>query len=102
MTVQPVETGTTLDLELLIGDMPAVPCEHSEHNIPGLPHDDGPATRYSQTRCTFCRSRGPVIAVCKTFANWALGNWPLRCRYCLTPGRASEVVTILGPVNSLG
>lgn len=94
-----VETSSYL--ELLVGEMPAEPCESNTHDPADQFHDDGPATHYARLHCPNCLFAG-IKGYCDSFteAIRALPNFTLRCT-CGHKAPAEEMVTILGPVGKL-
>jgi hypothetical protein len=89
-----------LDLVLLVGEMEAPPCEHSQHGIPGLAHNDGPATHYIMSSCDFCDWAPATRSVCSAYVSLVLANGPMHCTGCGRPGSAADFITVLGPVAS--
>lgn len=90
-------TALDLDLSLLVGEMPAPPCEHSQHGSHHR-HDDGPATHYVQTFCPACGLEPKVIAACERWVNGVSQNFALTCD-CGLMAPASYFTVILGPVD---
>lgn len=97
MTVQAGIESVT-DLEVLVGEMPVVPCEHSQHGVPGKPHSDEPASHYMQCICD-CAS-GYVYAACPKFVEYIASDIMVRCSRCGTTGLTTELVLVLAPINS--
>lgn len=89
-----------LDIEALVGEMEAVPCEHPEHGTDRI-HPDEPASHYMRGRCPVCERTGAIVAICSGFVAWIAANKPLRCVACGDVKLASEVVTIIGPVGGM-
>jgi phage FluMu protein Com len=97
MTVQAgIEVET--DLELLVGDMPAIPCEHHQHASLSSQHG-GPATHYIQCRCPECGEAGSVRAACEPFVKHSRTG-SLRCPHCNSLVDGVKSVIILAPINS--
>jgi hypothetical protein len=92
-------TATETSLELLIGEMPAIPCEGELHGVETDVHD-GPAVSYTRLNCPSCGLR-PIKAHCALFIAWTRvdGNGVV-CPDCWNVSHAPETVQILGPVRS--
>jgi ribosomal protein S27E len=101
MTIQPVETGTTLDLELIVGEMPAIPCEIKGHAKGKYGHDAGPASRYIRAICPNCGHDHGVQPACATYITAITRSPAIWCGPCGSWQDSKEMVTILGPANSL-
>ena len=93
-----MSTALDLDIEALVGELPAVPCEHPEHDTDPI-HPDEPASHYMRGHCPVCKRTGAVVAICSGFLAWIAADKPLRCVACSDIRPASEVVIILGPVG---
>jgi ribosomal protein S27E len=93
------KTVEATDLELLVGEMPDVPCEHSAHGTGFGSHDLGPATHYLRGSCPRC-SRDVIFAACSEFVAFAKSNSDVSCYDCGHTSSSSEVLRILGPVRS--
>ena len=93
-----VQAGVEISLELLVGEMPTIPCEHSQHHVGGTAHG-GEATHYSQRNCTFCGDISEIQAVCLPFATHVLTDGLLRCMACEKDGNAHLIRKILGLVK---
>lgn len=94
MTVQAgIEVDT--DLELMVGEMPELACEHSQHGSERHAHDDGPAKFYGRGVHDQCGYRTPAIAICAAFAGMAMSEAPMFCNGCRWLGTARELTEIL-------
>jgi len=99
MTVQAgIETET--DLELLVGEMPAVPCEHPDHAKDPEAHG-GDATHYAQGHCINpkCSFVGRLLPMCQPFINWAMTH-DLYCPVCHSADPGVQVLRVVAPINS--
>ena len=90
-------TSLDLDLETLVGELPDVPCETSEHATDRFWHDEGPATHYIRVSCATCAG-SQTKAICQRLTDAILRGVEGICGKCGTDIPASTV-TILGPVN---
>ncbi|MCO4257357.1 hypothetical protein [Pseudarthrobacter cellobiosi] len=93
-----MSTSLDLDISALVGEMDAVPCEHTQHGLHPL-HTDSPASHYVRVHCPSCPYDSGVFAACQGFIAAVLANMTGRCFGCDTTTPASEAVTILGPVG---
>lgn len=95
-----VQAGIEIDVDLatIVGEMPAVPCEHPHHTDDPAWHD-GEASVYAQGRCATCERVGPLFASCKKFIDRALAGH-LVCARCGQVDPGAQVLHILGPVKS--
>ena len=98
--VQLTIVDTSRYVAALVGEMPAEPCEHSQHPTRADLHDNGPATHYVSTGCPGCDMQPKVIAACEKWVNGVSQNKVLTCD-CGLAGPASLFVKVLGPVGSL-
>lgn len=97
MTVQ-AGIEVEADLEVLVGEMPPIPCEHHQHDTLSR-HHDGPATHYVQCHCPECGAKSSIRAVCERFVKHSrMGK--LRCPKCNTRVDGVKAVIILAPINS--
>ena len=87
------------DIAALIGEMPTVPCEHSQHGTHHL-HSDEPASHYIRAWCD-CGDSHPrrAYAACPSFVQFALSTKRNRCPSCGCRGRANEMFEVLGPIK---
>lgn len=92
-------TDLDIDLALLVGEMEAPPCEHSQHGKKES-HDEGPATYYLRSNCVCDAGEGTLYAACQGFVNHVLTGYPGRCTTCGNRAPINEMVIILGPINS--
>lgn len=94
-----VQAGTELTLELLVGDMPEIPCEHSQHGTDSRFHQDEAATHYVQG---FCRCSGwtEAYAACPKFVASIQESGLNRCPRCGYLARRNTVFKVLGPIES--
>jgi len=92
-----MSTALDLDLDLLIGEMPAVPCESSTHDPADAAHDDGPATHYVRMICPTCGTT-VIKAYCRQFIDFIFGGGKIEHGDCpALPG--VEWATVLGPIG---
>lgn len=100
------ETIPEIDIELLLGDLPDMPCEsltHNDHGLYGYWHDDGPAKFYVQIShdCTN-RKSGDIYAACATYS-MRIANLKSQasifCVTCQTFMTPFEWGRVLGPVR---
>ena len=96
MTVQ-AGIEAEVDLELLVGEMPVIPCEHGAHHEDQEWHDDGPATHYLHGSCECGRDK--VFAACKTFVVHVAAGLPMRCSQCMAERPANDFLTVLAPIK---
>lgn len=73
-----VQAGVEISLELMVGEMPEVPCEVTVH-------DEHSASHYFQGKCNSCAYLSPLRAIC---ADWTrrLVAGELICKVCGTQG----------------
>jgi hypothetical protein len=94
-----MSTALDLDLEALVGDLPAVPCESFGHVAPSESDvHGGPATEYCRITCPSC-GKNAVKSYCAPMMAYIRANRLLRCGMCSNSFSAGMGVTILGPVN---
>lgn len=91
-------TALDIDFAALVGEMDAVPCEHTQHGSHPL-HTEGPASHYVRMRCPHCAYDTGVFAACPGFIGAIRGNAHGRCSGCEIILPAQEAVIILGPVG---
>lgn len=94
-----MSTALDIDLELMVGEMEAVPCEHSTHQSDKYIHDNGPATHYVMAGCPACRDPKDVYAACQRLIGAILSLPEFYCPRCFTTAPPSAFITILGPVG---
>lgn len=95
-----MSTALDTDIATFVGEMPAQPCEHSEHGVKGKAHDDGPATHYVRSHCVCeANTEGTLYAACAGFVNFIHSGAPGYCSDCGWRGQINDLVTVLGPVN---
>lgn len=83
-----VQAGTEYSLELIVGDMPEVPCEvNSSH--------DHAATHYFQGKCP-CGYQNKLKAICTPWKD-RLVNGELGCHEC--GRRGAPIFLILEPIT---
>jgi hypothetical protein len=96
-----MSTALDLDLAALMGELPDVPCESLGHNSGRHPENhSGPAAYYARVICVGC-GMNTIKAYCEAFAVWVSSPNPahyVECE-CGQVDPASEVITVLGPVN---
>jgi len=97
MTVQ-AGIELDLDLELLVGEMEAQTCEHSQHETHWR-HSDEPASHYVRGFCV-CYGWTDAYAACPRFVAYALSDEPNRCPDCKSVSTASRMFKVLGPIGS--
>lgn len=93
-----MRADTELDLFSLVGAMPDVACEHSQHEGE---HADGPAAYYVKTACknTGCSNYPKILAFCEFVVQiYYFGGAELECRECGTSGSGPEFWTLLGKI----
>ena len=98
MTVQ-AGTALDLDLELMVGEMPTMPCEHSQHHARSDVHGEGPATHYVIGRCD-CSEPTIVYAICQRFVEYIRSDQKRSCPSCGFVQRTTERFQIIGPIGS--
>jgi hypothetical protein len=97
MTVQAgIEVET--DLALLVGEMPAIPCEHSQHQT-HRHHGDQPASHYVRGFC-ICYGWTEAYAACPRFVAWIQSDAPNRCPECRATSTATQMFQVLSPIGS--
>lgn len=95
-----MSTELDLDIAALVGEMEAVPCEHSQRGLARVDHTDEAASHYLSFNCPECGYATDVYAACPGFVAMIRGNNNLgRCRGCEASLPSSECIAILGPVN---
>lgn len=95
-----VEAGVEASLELLVGEMPPIPCEHSAHNEDRKHHDTGNATHMLQGRCPGCKQIGPLQAVCATYVSALfVPNLKSRCDSCGHRDEGYKFIHVLTPIT---
>lgn len=92
-----VDVGLELDLDLMVWEMEALPCESTSHNPEDYAHDSGAATHYARVHCPSCLVTY-IKAYCQQFVAYIGENRILRCE-CGFKAPAQEVATVLGPVS---
>lgn len=95
----PMSASLDLDIAAMVGEMEALPCEHSQHGDPNCAHDDGPATHYIKSDCESCQVKLPVRPVCAAYVSLVRANGPMHCTDCGREGVAADFITILSPVK---
>lgn len=91
-------TQQALEIEPIVGQFDAVPCDHARHDEPDSGHY-GAATYYVRKHCPGCDPKPTVYAACQGYIDMfmTLDEW--ECPRCKTFGPASMFSTILGPVK---
>lgn len=91
-----MSTATVTDIAALVGEMEAVPCEHSQH---GQNHgfEGQPASSYIRSDCPGCHAVN-VYAGCQEVVLMARSEGWMHCD-CGHLDHANVFLTILGPVN---
>lgn len=94
-----MDTVTELDISVLVGEMEAPKCEHSQHQEK---HPDEPATHYIQPFHPCCGAEpGRVYTACQYFVDYVrLGAARIQCSVCRAKGDAWEMCHILGPIEN--
>ena len=95
MTVQ-AGIETVLDLEVLVGEIDAPPCESVGHDTERV-HTDGPATHYVRV---FCSHISMVKPYCQGFIDFLNRDGIVLFPDCGESIHASECAIILAPINS--
>ena len=83
-------------LELLEDFHEKQACESAAHGASGA-HDTGPATHYARVACGAC-GLDVIKAYCQAFTTHILNDGLVMC-HCTKGYRASEIVTVLEPIN---
>lgn len=95
-----VQAGVEISLELLVGEMEELSCEHQQHETrQGLSHDSGSAKFYARGICPKCNFFGEIRAVCATYAAISTTDTIMRCLSCGHFGAAHEMSQVLGPIQ---
>lgn len=95
-----VQAGIEISLELMVGEMEELSCEHPQHEVrKGVSHDSGPAKFYARGICPACMFFGDVRAVCSAYAAVATSEQPMFCLGCNHIGPAREMTQVLGPIK---
>jgi len=89
------ESALDVDLSALVGEMPAVPCEHSSHP---LLHGDRKATHYISYQCAKCPKHRFGYAVCGYVIAQYWLDIDVICPDCNDHRPANEVWAIVGRV----
>lgn len=89
---------TSCDLELMVGEMEAPPCESLDHTTAKHVHGDGPATHYARVQCPSCDFNA-VKSYCAEFARAVSGPVLVICT-CGATHKSADIITILGSVLS--
>jgi len=92
-----VQAGVEISLELLVGDMPEVPCEQGGHGAHPYHPGDGSATYYFRGQCRSCFFTGPLRAICDAWKQVLTHDKTLRCRNCEAPDSLKFI--ILTPIT---
>lgn len=88
-----------LDLDLLVGEMPAPPCE-SPHHDEGLEHS-GDGAFYARTNHTCYGPVGILFTICEPYAlYWTSQDGISFCYWCKGKLDETDHVEIIGPVNA--
>jgi hypothetical protein len=98
MTAQPIETDTHVDIAAMVGEMEALPCEHSQHGTGHPNHNDGPATHYILPTHG-CAPHMQAYPACGRMIAFIQSGRFNHCGTCGGVGLASDMWTVLGPVN---
>lgn len=99
-----MSTALDVDLGLLVGELPAEPCDTPGHALLVDVHDDGPATHYWNWHKPCGCAETVVVARCAAFTNLLLANGGMECGVCSKPGPtglAQDFYTLIGPIGSL-
>uniref|UniRef100_UPI003F497205 hypothetical protein n=1 Tax=Arthrobacter silvisoli TaxID=2291022 RepID=UPI003F497205 len=96
-----VQAGIEVETDIaeLVGEMPEVPCQHTDHGNDPDAHD-GRASHYAQGRCVnpSCMRVAPVLPLCQKFIDFAMAN-DLFCRECFDVRPGVEVLRVLAPIK---
>ena len=91
------DTALDLDLAALVGELPAVPCEHSQHgHHPN--HGGGAATHYVRGIC-LCSGPTEAYAACPKFVRFVRSSELTICGQCGRVATRNEQFEVVGPVN---
>lgn len=95
-------TALDIDLATLVGDMPAIPCEHSAHDNPDYRyvHSEEPASHYIIAGCRHCAMPEHTYAACPGLVTYIMMNGRMGCRDCRSVGPAADFARVAGPVIS--
>jgi hypothetical protein len=94
-----MSTALDLDIEALVGEMEAEPCESTSHDpADRLAHDDGPAVFYARMTCPACGGTA-VRAYCQQFINFLMDGGNAKHSEVCGAFPGSDWLTILGPVG---
>src|ERR1700745_2463071 len=90
-----------LNLDLMVGEMPATPCESPHHdNTPGSEHH-GDGAFYAITGHACWGPVDSVFIICETYANyWRSQTRVYRCFWCYEHPDPEEYVEIIGAINT--
>ena len=96
-----VQAGIEFDLELLVGELPVIPCESVGHATVKFVHDDGPATHYVQGIHEGCRSFGQIEAMCEKAVGILLdfADEEFQCLKCGQFLPLREQCKVIGPIR---
>lgn len=100
MTTQPIETDTLIDISAMVGEMEAPHCEHSQHEVRKMFHDDGPATHYVRAVHGCLSEPTHAFAACQKMVNTIRAGLTVICGRCGAVTTTNEAHEILGPVNA--
>lgn len=95
-----VQAGVEISLELMVGEMDAQPCEHSQHET-HRHHSDEPASHYVRGFCV-CYGWTDAYAACPKFVAFVLSDEPNRCPDCMATSTTAHMFEVLGPIGSAG
>jgi hypothetical protein len=91
-----MSTATDTDVSVMVGPIEAPPCESSEHD--STPNHGGAATHYARVCCPFCGGGG-IRAYCGPFVAFLSQTNYIRHEICGALSKATEAITILGPIT---
>lgn len=99
MTVQAgIEVET--DLEVLVGEMPAIPCENSGHGTNAVHPAGGEATHMFRGKCPACKEVGELQAVCAALVkSIRKPNVKGRCDACGHRDTGLKFIETLEPIR---
>lgn len=93
-------TATDIDVAALVGELEAPACEHSQHEVRKMFHDDGPATHYVRAVHHCLAEPTHAFAACQKMVDTIRAGLVVICGRCGEVTTTGEAHEILGPVNA--